>query len=324
MKSWFSTLRRALTRPLNLDGIRRGKASGTLRNDLKRLYRPFRKNWRMGALSASAAAMATLITLPQPLITRQFIDRVLLDRQLACLPVVLLLTAGIVFSSLGLGILKEWFAKSFERAVNTDLQENLYAHLLKLPKAFFEEKETGYLLSRVQGDVSALRWFYSTTPLNLAVQILRFAGGLALLFSLEWRLTLLVLAWLPVASASTYFFSRRIHDLTDAHREQRDRSHGAMGESMGAVALIKSCTAEKRALRQLLSATKASEEMQMEQSALTQVSRIATQLGPTLAQIAVLCIGAYWVVAARGRWDRWSPSRPTSDVSSGRHKPWRG
>jgi ABC-type multidrug transport system fused ATPase/permease subunit len=81
------------------------------------------------------------------------------------------------------------------------------------------------------------------------VQILRFAGGLALLFSLEWRLTLLVLAWLPVASASTYFFSRRIHDLTKAHREQRDRSHGAMGESMGAVALIKSCTAEKRALR---------------------------------------------------------------------------
>ena len=300
MKSWFIVLKQALTRPLSLDPLAEGRGSGRLRDNLKRLTPSVRKHWRTGALSASLTILAALISLPQPLVSRQLIDRVMIDRQLGYLPLVLLLTAGIGLSSLLLGILKEWYATRFEQQVNLDLQERLYAHVLELPKAFFEARDTGYLISRITGDVGGLRWFYSTTLVNVAVQLLQFIGGLVMLFILDWRLTLLVLALLPVAPAVTYFAARRMHDLTQAQMEEQARSHGTVSESLNSVALIKSCTAEKRTLRQMLSVIKTSADMQLEQSVLNQVSRIGTSLGPAIARLAVLCVGAYWVV--KGRW----------------------
>ena len=299
MKSWFIVLKQALTRRVSLDPLAEGKGSGRLRDSLKHLYPSVRKHWRIGALSASLTMLAALINLPQPLVSRQLIDTVIIDRQLNYLPLVLLLTAGIGLCSLVFGILKQWYATKFEQRVNLDLQERLYAHVLKLPKAFFEAKDTGYLISRIAGDVGGLRWFYSTTLVNVSVQLFQFIGSLVLLFVLDWRLTLVVLACLPVAPFVTYVVSRRIHDLTQAQVEEQARSYGTVSESLGSVALIKSCTAEKRTLRQMLLTIKASADMQLEQSVLSQVSRIGTSLGPAIARLAVLSIGAYWVVRGR-------------------------
>ena len=300
MESWFTTLKQALTRPLTLDPLGQGKDPGRLRDNLKHLYPSVRKHWRPGLLSACLTLLAALLTLPMPLVYRQFIDTVLLDRQLQYLPLVVLLTAGISLASLALGICKEWYAGTFEQRVNLDLQERLFAHVLKLPKAFFEDKETGYLLGRIRGDVGGLRWFYSTTLVTLAVQALQFIGGLVLLFTLEWRLTLIALVFLPVTPAATYFFSRRLRGLTEAQMEQNARAGGSLGSSLSSVDLIKSCTAEKRTLRQMLSTVKASADAQMEQRALNQLSRIASNLGPSAVQLIVLCISAYWIV--KGEW----------------------
>ena len=300
MKSWFAVLKQALTLRASIDALADAQGAGRLRDNLKRLTPSLRKYWRVGAVSASLTILSAFISLPQPLVSRQLIDKVILDRQLGYLPLVLALTAGIGLSSLLLGILKEWYATRFEQQVNLDLQERLYAHVLKLPKAFFEARDTGYLIGRITGDVGGLRWFYSRTLISVAVQSLQFFGGLIMLFVLDWYLTLLVLTLLPLARAATYFLGRRVHDLAQALMEEQARSQGTVAESLSSVALIKSHTAEKRTLRQMVSVIKKSADMQLQQSVLNQLSRIGTNLGPAVASLAVLCVGAYWVV--KGKW----------------------
>jgi subfamily B ATP-binding cassette protein MsbA len=300
MKPWFAYLQGALSRRLPDDKLAAGPKKDRLRANLKNLL-PFAKgHWRKGALGSLLILLTSLLAFPGPLITRYLIDKVILGKQLSLLLGVILLLAGIKAAGVLFGILQQYFFTRFEQEVLFDIQQALFDRTLRLPKSFFDSKETGYLMSRLLGDVGGLRWFFSSTMVYIFTSLLRFTGGVFFMLYLNWRLALAVLVVLPLMFVSVRFFGRRMRVLSHHGMERQAEVFQSVQESLAQTSLIKAFATEKRTLNSLMGKLRASLQLGMEQQTLGSVANLAIGAAPDIAGLIVMASGAYLII--QGQW----------------------
>src|SRR5919108_277618 len=96
------------------------------------------------------------------------------------------------------------------RDIEYDLRNAFFAHLQQLPLAYFHAHRTGDLMSRATNDLSAVRMMIGPAVMYSANTGLVFAAALALMLSIELKLTLLSLVPLPFVSIAVKFFGDAI------------------------------------------------------------------------------------------------------------------
>jgi ABC-type multidrug transport system fused ATPase/permease subunit len=258
------------------------------------------RHWRKGLLGVIIVILSSLLVFPQPLITRYLIDDVILARQLDKLWLALLLLGGVKGLSMGFGTIQGFYFTRFEQAVILDVQSDLLERLLHFPKSFFDETETGYLMSRIQQDVQGVQWFFSQTLVYALSSLLRFVGGVAFLFYLEWRLALAVLVLLPLLVVALNYFSRKMRVLSHEQMEQHANVSRNLQESLASTTLIKTFASEKRTVGRMISEWKAAQQLSLEQTTVGSLANLLIGALPGLANAVVFVAGAYWVI--QGNW----------------------
>jgi len=281
---------------------REEEASGALTSParLENLWPFIRAHARTGLLGAALILMTTGLTIVQPLVNRALIDDVILDRQMCLLiPLVLLYGAVKLLRQGGTALQQFTFAR-FQRDVQLDIQEALFDRVLRFPKSFFDENETGYLMSRLSSDVSGLRWFFSGTTVYIASNALRFVGGLAFLFVLEWRLALVAAVAVPALMALMARFARKLRPLSRASMEQNAQVTKRLQESLSASELIKAFSSEDRTVGDLIDQWREAFQVGLQRTAVSSLATLLIDALPDLARAVIWIAGATWVI--RGRW----------------------
>ena len=298
---WFTYLKSGLSRRLAEDRLAgQGRPVG-LRSGLGNL-RPFvGRHWRGGVVGIALVVVASLLAFPQPLIMRYLVDHVILGRQLHLLVVSLLLVVVVAAAERLTRFVEEFYFSRFEQGVILDIQEDVLARALRLPKVFFDENQTGYLMARLSSDVQGLRWFFSSTVVHLISNLLRFWGGLGFLFYLEWRLAAIVLVILPGLVLAMHYLSRRVHALSHRTMEEQALVASGVQESLASIPLVKAFTSEERTVSRLMSRLKEALHISLEQSAVSALASLAAESLPGLGRATVLAFGAYWVIT-----DQWT------------------
>jgi ABC-type multidrug transport system fused ATPase/permease subunit len=201
---------------------------------------------------------------------------------------------------MGLGALQQFYFTRFEQIVILDIQSDLFERLLHYPKSFFDETETGYLMSRLQEDVQGLQWFFSQTLVNAFSSALRFLGGVGFLFYLEWRLALSVLVILPLLVVVLNYFSRKLRVLSRQRMEQQANVSRNLQESLASTTLIKTFVSEKRTVGRMVSEWKAVQQLNLEQTMIGSLANLLINAMPSLGSGVALIAGAY--LAIQGDW----------------------
>ena len=270
------------------------------RADLKNLLPIIKRHWKKGALGAALILLTSLLSFPGPMITRFLIDKVILGKQLQLLLGVILLLAAIKIANILFGILQQYYFTRFEQEVLLEIQQVLFERTLRLPKAFFDGKETGYLMSRLLGDVGGVRWFFSSTLVHIFTSFIRFAGGAVFLVYLNWRLALAVLVVLPLMFLAVRFFGGKLRVLSHHGMERHAEVYQSVQESLSQTSLIKAFATEKRTLNSLVGKLRASLQLGMEQNVFGSLANLAIGFAPDLAHLIVLAGGAWLII--RGEW----------------------
>jgi ABC-type multidrug transport system fused ATPase/permease subunit len=289
-----------LSRELPKDRISGQDDYVSMKASLKNL-RPFvGRHYRKGAVGVLLILVTSFLGIPQPLIMRYLVDDVILSHQLGFLAVAILLLAGILLAEKLTGLLQQFYFARFEQEVTLDIQQDLFSHVLRFPKAFFDEKQTGYLMSRLSSDVEGLRWFFSSTIVYIISNILRFVGGVVLLFYLEWRLALGVLFIIPGLVLCIKYFSRKVHVLSHQDMEQQGNVTSQLQESLSSVSLIKAFSTEARTVTRFMTQLTEAFHISLEQTTVSSVASLVINSMPGMAKLIVLALGAYWVI--QGHW----------------------
>ena len=282
------------------DSISGHRGYSGLKGNLKNLLPYFQRHWQRGILGCLLITAASLLAFPPPLITRYLVDDVIMGRQVSLLAGAIILLCGCLIVEKLARLLEEFYFARFEQKITLDIQQDLIDRVLHFPRAFFDDRQTGYLQSRITDDVDGIRWFFSSTIVHVISNALRFVGGIVFLFFLEWRLAIAVLILLPGLVWLIRFFSGKIHILSHQAMEHKADLAGDVQESLSETSLIKAYANEERTKNRLMSSFKKAFKINLEQRVISSLAGLSINTMPGMARIITLAVGAFWII--KGQW----------------------
>ena len=140
------------------------------------------------------------------------------------------------------------------REIEHDLRNDLTAHLLRLPRAFYEEYRTGDLMSRAVHDLGSLQNGLGRGFVYAAELLATVGAILAVMSVLDWRLTCLVFLPVAITSATLNFFARRIHYQNLRVQQRLGDMTGMVNETLRNIRIVRAYStgsAEARRFEQL-------------------------------------------------------------------------
>ncbi|XWX04291.1 ABC transporter ATP-binding protein [Aggregatilineales bacterium SYSU G02658] len=142
--------------------------------------------------------LTTLLGLVSPLILRQLIDVALqppgdaeLLNALALLLVLTPIVSGVI------SVVQRRLNATVGEGIIYDLRMALYQHLQRMSLHFFTNTKTGELMSRLNNDVVGAQSAVNNTLISIITNLITVVATLAVMISIEWRLTLLGVGVLP-------------------------------------------------------------------------------------------------------------------------------
>jgi subfamily B ATP-binding cassette protein MsbA len=130
--------------------------------------------------------------------------------------------------------------------IMADFRRHVFAHLQRLDVKFFARRRTGELLSRLMNDVGIIQSVATELPIDSAKQLVTFVGGLAFLFTMNWRLSLLILILLPLLVLVAKMFGRRLKALSLSLQDQTAALNTLAEEVISGIRIVKSFVQTKR------------------------------------------------------------------------------
>ena len=205
------------------------------------LMRPYTSRLVVAFLFLVVAAAAGLVF---PAVLRYLLDAAFELKDRGALDRIALGLLG-VFAVQGVANFVQVFllSSSTERIVAT-LREQTFAHLIRLSPAFFTERRTGELTSRLSSDLALLQSLLSTWISELSRQTLFLIGGIAMMFVTNPRLTLTTLAVVPVVVVAAFTFGRALRKASTSVQDRIGEAMGMADESFGSIRTVQSFTRE--------------------------------------------------------------------------------
>lgn len=300
MKGFFSYVKKGLSRKGLRDRIAGDSGKRPFLSELKILLPYLRHRRREAGVGVFLIFATFLLSFPQPLIARYLIDDVVLARRLGLLTGAVLVLVAAALAQKIVELIQQFYLARFEREVILDVQRGLLERALHYPKSFYDRNRTGYLMERLSADVQGLGWFFSGAVVYLLENILRFLGGVVLLFYLEWRMSLAALLLLPIVFLSVYYFSARILTLSHEGMEQHGEVSDEFQETLSSMQLIKASSSEKRTAARVADKLLSALNVSLEQASLGSLSVFLSGIIHGASRAVVLAIGAFWII--QGRW----------------------
>ena len=210
-----------------------------------RLMSFLKKQWAMWILAFVCLTASTVFSLVIPKMLGNGIDTVLNSGRAATL----IIAAGVILGSSALrgitGYGNRYFTQVISQRVAYDLRNHLYDHLQGLSFAYFDKAQTGQLMSRATVDIEAVRAFISMGLLQILQTAFLTIGISYLLISLDWRLALMTLAFVPLMAYRAVTTSRRLRPVWLKVQQMIASLGTTLQESLSGVRIVKSFAQEK-------------------------------------------------------------------------------
>ena len=215
-----------------------------------RLLEYLKPYWRWVVISIACLLLLSILNLLPPLFQKQIIDDVVGSRLLGRL-------AGLVLGLVGVYALTHLLrsADMYLRHVLgerflLDLRILLYDYLQRLSISFFENQQTGEIMSRITNDVNALENFVTHSVGFLIVDLLRLVGTAVILFALDWQLAFLTLLPVPILAAAMRLFNTRVRPIYRKIRDRLGDINAELQDSISGIRVIQAFGQERHELDQ--------------------------------------------------------------------------
>jgi ABC-type multidrug transport system fused ATPase/permease subunit len=216
-----------------------------------RLVRPYWK-WVLIVMLAMLVETATSLASPWPL--KIVLDSVFDSRPIPAalsrliggrddpLALLNLAAGGTVLIALLQAVsayLGAFYAVSIGQWIAHDLRQSVYAHLQRLSMSYYDRQQVGPLISTITDDINAVQDFASTSLLDLVIDSITIIGMLAIMFTLNWRFTLVALAATPLLAVFVFRLRSVIRRATHDVRKRQSELVSIVHEGLGSIRVVK-------------------------------------------------------------------------------------
>jgi len=221
------------------DDLRRANP-GERRQAFALLWRAARPDRKEVTGATLWLGLAGLLEAAGPLLGKQFIDTYLVPRMFDWTMMAWLIVGYFVTGALASGIRYFQLVRLAGLAMRSvrRLRESVYAHVLRLPMAYFDRAITGQLVSRVTNDTEAVKQLYAQVLFEVLVGLTVLFGVIVAMLWLDWRLMLLFLLVVPATIGIVWGYQRLSAVAVARARELRSDINAQMAEGMAGMSVL--------------------------------------------------------------------------------------
>ena len=158
-------------------------------------FKPHRK---LFALDLSCALLVSLIDLCYPIVSRTAMHKLLPEHAFQTFFLVMgVVVAAYILRSFLYFIIGYW-GHTFGIRVEADIRSVLFTHMQELSFDFYDHNRTGQLMSRLTSDLFEITELAHHGPEDLFISMVTIVGALVIMFTVEWRLALVVCIMVPI------------------------------------------------------------------------------------------------------------------------------
>ena len=264
--------------------------------------RPHRKAFALSLVLVLAGTAASLLK-PWPL--KFLFDELLApagarrdsgEVQMLLLAVVVAL-AGIALLDSLLSFARTYLLTRLGEGISTALRSHVYAHLQRLQLAYHERQQTGDLMTRVTSDVDKVQAVVTTTVIETGANALTIVGMLAVMFALDWQLSLVMIHLTPLLVFTVQRFRRRIKAGESLVRRREGELANLAQESLTSVKLVKAYGREQYEAQRFRTAAERNLDAELRVTRVSGVFSVALDLVTAVALAGLVWLGAQRVLS---------------------------
>ena len=165
--------------------------------------------------------------------------------------VLALVVLGIYIVRAGMQFLRSYMAHLAGWGVVADVRKHIYEHLQALSLRYYEDKQTGQLMSRVINDTELFEQLISHAVPDVVVNLITLLGVTAVLLSLNWHLTLLSMIPIPLVVISMRVYARYVRPAFRERQKELGNLNAILNDSLSGIREIKAFTREVEEMKRI-------------------------------------------------------------------------
>ena len=219
---------------------------------MKRILSYVEKEKRYFIPAIGALLLGIALDMFNPYLLKLIIDRVIIGGESALLPKALSGFLAVAFGRVVFGYIKEYAFDYGGQKVAVGLQADLFSHLQALSFDFFDRTNTGELMSRLKDDVDHIRAALTYVIMLSVENIIYFVSATVILFTLNWKLSLVALVLMPLIAQIALRLEKKIGEIYEHISDQDAKINTTAQENITGVRVVKAFGREEYECRKFL------------------------------------------------------------------------
>ncbi len=179
---------------------------------LKRFIAYYKPHKKLFFLDMLASLFISVLGMVYPIVTRKMLNEYIPDKNIRMIIVFGASLLVIYFVRMLLRYFVQYYGHIIGIRMQAQMRLDLFKKLQKLPFSFFDENETGKIISRLTNDLMDVAELAHHGPENIFISGIMVVASFAYLASINWVLTLIVFACVPLLLVTSTVFRKKMHE----------------------------------------------------------------------------------------------------------------
>ena len=209
---------------------------------LKRFLSYYKPHKKMLALDMLASLLISVIGMVYPIVTNKMLNEYIPNKMYSTI-----VWAGLlVLSMYAFRMFLNYFVQYYGHVIGVKMQSqmrcDLFAHLQKLPFKFYDNNETGKIMTRITSDLFEVCELAHHGPENLLISSVMIVLSFLYLISIDWILTLIIFACVPILVVVTFHYRKAMMNAFDDRRKSNAVINASVESSVTGIRVTKAYT----------------------------------------------------------------------------------
>ena len=262
---------------------------------LKRFAAYYKPHKRLFLIDMFFAFLISVFDLIFPVFTRKMVNEIIPDGRMDLLlrwSIIMVLLFVLRYIS---QFIVSYWGHLLGVRIEHDMRRDIFSHLQTLPFSYFDNTKTGHIMSRIINDLRDITELAHHGPEDLFISLVMLLGSFIILITIEWRLTLILFAFIPIM---IFFAISKRNKMEDSFRQVRKKManvNSQLENSISGVRVAKSFTNEEYEIDKFNEGNRAFSEARKESYKVMAEFISGIGIMSNILNLLVISVGGYFV-----------------------------
>ena len=219
---------------------------------LKRFLSYYKPHKKLLALDLLAALLISLTGMVYPIITRTMLNDYIPNQLYTAIIVAGSVVLGLYVLRMFLRYFVQYYGHLIGVRMQSQMRRDLFGHLQKLPFRFYDNNETGRIMTRITSDLFEVCELAHHGPENLLISSVMLVLSFVYLLTIDWILTLIVFACVPLLIVVSWHYRKAMKKAFQERRKSNATINAAVESSITGIRVTKAYTNADREMEKFV------------------------------------------------------------------------